>query len=292
MSQHSVEYLKCFVISIEIQIDFISYIGIRYYQQIMEQREKSDIMIQSKSSQDQIAQYLVKAVLFLRDRDNKNESVRLYGAGSAIPNVILVAEIIRARFKGLSSIATFENMKKNIDVKENGETKNIPIVIPAIRIKLTCNPTQEELDQPGYQAPGEVKANGKFDLFSYVMIYAKNLYISKNKKPRPNKDYSYSNKFQNEKQKQPQEDRVALITRGDSHALKRKPDQPDQKESYRRSSRSQERLNDRQSNERNSKFRTRPRPIQNHSNLNFSSQNDRENRTKQGAIKTRGGNRK
>ena len=35
----------------------------------------------------------------LRDRENKSESIRLSGSGSAIPNVILVAEIIRARLK-------------------------------------------------------------------------------------------------------------------------------------------------------------------------------------------------
>ena len=65
----------------------------------MDRREKFDIMIKTKASQDQIATYLVKAVLGLRDRENKSESVRLFGSGSAIPNVILVAEIIRARYK-------------------------------------------------------------------------------------------------------------------------------------------------------------------------------------------------
>ncbi|CAD8088870.1 unnamed protein product [Paramecium sonneborni] len=109
----------------------------------MEKREKFDIMIKTKASQDQIASYLVKAVLGLRDRENKSESVRLFGGGSAIPNVILVAEIIRARYKGLSSIVTLENMEKEIN--ENGQVNKISI--PAIRIKLTCKPTQEELNQ-------------------------------------------------------------------------------------------------------------------------------------------------
>ncbi|CAK85659.1 unnamed protein product (macronuclear) [Paramecium tetraurelia] len=253
----------------------------------MDQKEKTDIKIKSKSSQDQIAQYLVKAVLFLRDRDNKSESVRLFGAGSAIPNAILVAEIVRARFKGLSSIATFENMQKSIEVNENGQTKKIQIAIPAIRIKLTCNPTQEELNQPGYQEPGEVKDEKKFELFPYVMIYAQNLFFSRENKPKQNKQNREDNN------KQSNQDRGKLITRGDSHAQRRKPDQQDQKESYRGGSRSRERVNEReqQRNQKNYKPGGRPRPIQNQSNFNLSSQ-DRENRTKQGEIKTRGGNRK
>jgi pyruvate dehydrogenase complex dehydrogenase (E1) component len=46
----------------------------------------------------------VKAVLGLRDRENANESVRLFGSGAAIPDVILVTEIIRARYKVRISI--------------------------------------------------------------------------------------------------------------------------------------------------------------------------------------------
>lgn len=62
-------------------------------------------MVKSKSSQHEIAAYLVKAVLGLRDRENASESVKLFGSGSAIPVVVLVTEIIRARYKVVNFIS-------------------------------------------------------------------------------------------------------------------------------------------------------------------------------------------
>lgn len=46
----------------------------------------------------------MKVVLGLRDKENVDQSVRLLGSGTAISHVILVAEIIRARIKNVSSI--------------------------------------------------------------------------------------------------------------------------------------------------------------------------------------------
>ncbi|CAD8184560.1 unnamed protein product [Paramecium pentaurelia] len=242
----------------------------------MAQRESSDIMIKSKSSQDQIAEYLVKAVLLLRDRENQSESVRLFGCGKAIPNVILVAEIIRARFKGLSSITTLENLEQQIE--ENGVKSKI--YISAIRIKLTCNPSQEELQQPGYQAPGDVKDDKKFELFQYVMIYTKNLFFLRGE----NRQRQYKNQSQqNEKVGQSYEGRGELKSRGNAQVQRRKPDQPEYNENQKRD---QQKI-------------TRPKPQYNQSNSNFQQKNSGEIRnkqveirTKQGEIRTRGGNRK
>ncbi|CAD8087301.1 unnamed protein product [Paramecium primaurelia] len=240
----------------------------------MAQRENSDIKIKSKASQDQIAQYLVKAVLLLRDRENQSESVRLSGIGSAISNVILVAEIIRARFKGLSSIATLENIEKQI---EDNEVKS-KIYIPKITIKLTCNPSQEELQQPGYQAPGDVKDDKKFELFQYVMIYAKNLFFLRENRQRQNKNQSQ----QNEKVGQSQVVRGELKSRGNAQVQRRKPDQPE----YNNQNRDNQKI-------------TRPKPQYNQSNSNYKQKNSGEIRnnqveirTKQGEIRTRGGSRK
>lgn len=61
----------------------------------------------------------MKAVLGLRDRENKSESVRLFGSGSAIPNVILVAEIIRARYKVINKLMI--GIKFNCHIREYGE---------------------------------------------------------------------------------------------------------------------------------------------------------------------------
>ncbi|CAD8182313.1 unnamed protein product [Paramecium pentaurelia] len=254
-----------------------------------EKKDYFDIMIKTKSSQDQIASYLVQAILGLRDRENKNESIRLSGSGSAIPNVILVAEIIRARLKGLSSIVTLENVHKEIN--ENGQ-KSI-ISIPAIRIKLTCNPTQEELQQPGYQAPGDVQDDKKIELFDYIMIYAKNLYFLKQKdgqKQNYNSNHKQTGQH-NEKNQQIQDvqARGELKTRGGAQVqivhrrpeeLRRKPDEPENQERHEQ---------DQTYNKKNY------RPKQMHDQTKqYSSQQQREGqfRPKQGEIKTRGGNRR
>ncbi|CAD8079132.1 unnamed protein product [Paramecium primaurelia] len=248
-----------------------------------EKKDYFDIMIKTKSSQDQIASYLVQAILGLRDRENKSESIRLSGSGSAIPNVILVAEIIRARLKGLSSIVTLENVHKEIN--ENGQ-KSI-ISIPAIRIKLTCNPTQEELQQPGYQAPGDVQDDKKIELFDYIMIYAKNLYFFKWKdgqKQNYNSNHKQTGQhYEKNQQIQDVQPRGELKTRGGAQIgnrrpeeLRRKPDEPENQERH-------------EYNKKNY------RPKQMHDQTKQqSSQQQREGqfRPKQGEIKTRGGNRR
>ncbi|CAD8186140.1 unnamed protein product [Paramecium octaurelia] len=247
-----------------------------------EKKDCFDIMIKTKSSQDQIATYLVQAILGLRDRENKSESIRLQGSGSAIPNVILVAEIIRARHKGLSSIVTLENIQK--EILENGQKSTISI--PAIRIKLTCNPTKEEQEQPGYQAPGDVKDDKKIELYDYIMIYARNLYFWKGKEgQKPN---------HNQPQKkvvQQIEERGVLKSRGAAEVqvgkrypeeLKRKPDEPEHREKHEQDNRGQT----------YSKQSSRPKQINDHSKQYSSQDKEGQFRPKQGEIKTRGGNRR
>ncbi|CAD8092601.1 unnamed protein product [Paramecium sonneborni] len=274
-------------------VQYQSKLWIRYYQQIMEKREKFDIMIKTKSTQDQIASYLVKAVLGLRDRENKSESVRLFGSGSAIPNVILVAEIIRARYKGLSSIVTLENMER--DKNENGQT--IKIIIPAIRIKLTGKPTQEEQELAGYQAPGYVDDSKKVELFEYVMIYAKNLYFWSGKdrqRQNNNNNTSYKQPAQQiEKSDRGIQSKDDLPERGEMKIrgganiqkkqddFKRKPDQTEYDDKKDRDYREQQRNTN----------SIRPRPY-NQSKQNISQKKDEEIRTKQGEIRSRGGSRK
>ncbi|CAK82986.1 unnamed protein product (macronuclear) [Paramecium tetraurelia] len=243
-----------------------------------ERKDFFDIMIKTKSSQDQIASYLVQAILGLRDRENKSESIRLSGSGSAIPNVILVAEIIRARHKGLSSIVTLENIQK--EILENG-SKSI-ISIPAIRIKLTCNPTKEEQEQPGYQAPGDVKDDKKIELYDYIMIYARNLYFWKGKEGQK-QTYNQPQK----RTDQQIEERGELKTRGGAQVqvgkknpeeLRRKPDEPEYREKHEQENRD--------------KRYSKPKPITYQSKQYSSQDKEGQFRPKQGEVRTRGGNRR
>ncbi|CAD8153307.1 unnamed protein product [Paramecium pentaurelia] len=155
------------------------------------QKDPFDIMIKGKSTQDQIASYLVKVVLGLRDKENTQKSVKLLGSGAAIPHAILVAEIIRSRIKGVNSITQFESMEKDIQDQDNKE-QSFHLFIPAIRITLTMNPTEEEKLMPGFQIQNEVGDDKNIELFDYVMMYIRNLYYWKGK-AKEGKDNDHRN---------------------------------------------------------------------------------------------------
>ncbi|CAD8158461.1 unnamed protein product [Paramecium octaurelia] len=142
------------------------------------QKDPFDIKVKGKSTQDQIASYLVKVVLGLRDKENTQKSVKLLGSGSAIPHAILVAEIIRSRIKGVNSITQFESMPKE-NKEQNDKYQDNQFYIPAIRITLTMTPTEEEKLMPGFQLENEVGEDKHIELFDYVMMYIRNLYFSK-----------------------------------------------------------------------------------------------------------------
>ncbi|CAD8074638.1 unnamed protein product [Paramecium sonneborni] len=139
-------------------------------------KERFDIMVKGKSTQDQIASYLVKVILGLRDKENIQQAVRLLGCGSAIPNTILVAEIMRSRIKGLYSISEFESKLQQRN-NPNDQQQQLQFFNPAIRIKLTMNPTEDEKLMPGFQEPNEVDDDKHIELFDYVMMYIRNLYF-------------------------------------------------------------------------------------------------------------------
>ncbi|CAD8070094.1 unnamed protein product [Paramecium sonneborni] len=154
-------------------------------------KERFDIMVKGKSTQDQIASYLVQVVLGLRDKENTQQSIRLLGCGQAIHHTILVAEIIRSRIQGLYSISEIESKQSQIN-NNNDQQQQDQFFNPAIRITLTMNPTEDEKLMPGFQEPNEVKDDKNIELFDYVMMYIRNLYHWRRGVQVDNRDNRYN----------------------------------------------------------------------------------------------------
>ncbi|CAD8121812.1 unnamed protein product [Paramecium sonneborni] len=125
-----------------------------------------------KMNINNLANYLCQTLLKLRDRNNQYQAVELLGNSSAIPTCILIAEIITKNTPGLSQITYFQQQ----DNKHDYESCST-----GIKIRLTYNPTEVELQQPGFQQK-EVDnrlQNNWDDLYKFVMMYSNNLSMFK-----------------------------------------------------------------------------------------------------------------
>jgi len=80
----------------------------------------------------------------LLDKDKKITSVTLKGLGETIPRVLLVAEILRRRIKGLHQINKISNttIEEIYEPTENGlDTVIVKRTLSMLEIKLTTEPT-------------------------------------------------------------------------------------------------------------------------------------------------------
>ncbi|CAK58208.1 unnamed protein product (macronuclear) [Paramecium tetraurelia] len=124
-------------------------------------------------SQQIITGYLCQSVLKLRDRKNLQQAIELVGTSNAIPICVLIAEIITKNSPGLSQITYFQKDNKTQDQ----ESSQI-----GIRIRLTYQPTEAEMREPGYQLRevDPLKQHNWDDLYKFILTYSKDLSMIKN----------------------------------------------------------------------------------------------------------------
>ncbi|CAD8195947.1 unnamed protein product [Paramecium octaurelia] len=124
-------------------------------------------------SQQIITGYLCQAVLKLRDRNNLQQAIELVGTSNAIPICVLIAEIITTNSPGLSQITYFQKDNKTQDQQSSQI---------GIRIKLTYQPTESEMREPGFQQRkvDPLKQHNWDDLYKFILLYSKDLSMIKN----------------------------------------------------------------------------------------------------------------
>ncbi|CAD8096183.1 unnamed protein product [Paramecium primaurelia] len=151
----------------------------------------------------ELTNYLCQAVLKLRDRNNQQQAIELLGTAGAIPTCILITEIITKNISGLSQITSFEQD----NINDDQESPSI-----GIKIKLTYNPTEVEMNQPGYQQKSvdqNNKNNNWDDLYQFIMMYSNDLSKFKN---HDQKRQLFNRKSINQFQSQVQKQQVINLT--------------------------------------------------------------------------------
>jgi len=108
---------------------------------IPQKSAENEIRLSRKTRENR---YIVYAAALLLDKDKKITSVTLKGLGETIPRVLLVAEILRRRIKGLHQINKISNttIEEIYEPTENGlDTVIVKRTLSMLEIKLTTEPT-------------------------------------------------------------------------------------------------------------------------------------------------------
>ena len=93
------------------------------------------------------------AVLFL---EKQFDTVVLKGIGETIPQMLMVADVLRRRIKGIHQVNTISsiNVQDIYEPLEEGlDTVIVTRTLSMLEVKLTTKPSAEDLKAAGYQKP-------------------------------------------------------------------------------------------------------------------------------------------